>query len=509
VAQYDMTNGHVAAEYEYDPYGKLVRTTGYTLSGTTWSMVSYDPTGCPFKYQTKWHLQDVSGVASDSGFTQFDIYDYGMRWYHPRLGRFINQDPIGVAGGSNLYGFCGNDPINGSDVLGMKPAEDWWISYQVGRGYQGPGSLEWELEGKSSGTEGYDSGDGFYHFTISSPSDLNEYKYDNDYTLHVYGDNSSWAFEGNGGSPSLTYVGNSSAGVHSINTSEGTITYDSNKGMYYWNDHPVGSNLDPYDLIEVQQQYGNKKGGNSSSGNDGTTTYVGSSNSAGVTTSGGSGSVGAPGTFESLIPVWGSARAAINDLQTGHWIAGSFNTAMAVSDLFLVKSIATVGVKGLWKLGAMAVENAEKSSALRGAQAVGQAAKQGAEAAERGVWSMNPLERGRVIEDAMGSNLPKNFPTIDRFSNGVATSIKSLDLSAASYQNAAALTRTVNRYIDSIAAFSGRTWAGATVDGSQIVTRQLQLVVPSVGSATQEAALATAVQRAQEMGVQLVITRFP
>ena len=123
VAQYDLTNSHVAAEYEYDPYGKLVRTTGYTLSDTTWSMVSYDPTGCPFKYQTKYHLQDALGVASDSGFTQFDIYDYGQRWYHPRMGRFINQDPIGVSGGANLYNFCGNDPINRFDVLGQS-----WLS---------------------------------------------------------------------------------------------------------------------------------------------------------------------------------------------------------------------------------------------------------------------------------------------------------------------------------------------------------------------------------------------
>jgi hypothetical protein len=31
---------------------------------------------------------------------------------------FLNRDPIEEAGGINLYGFCGNDAINGFDVMG-------------------------------------------------------------------------------------------------------------------------------------------------------------------------------------------------------------------------------------------------------------------------------------------------------------------------------------------------------------------------------------------------------
>ena len=125
------------------------------------------------------------------------------------------------------------------------------------------------------------------------------------------------------------------------------------------------------------------------------------------------------------------------------------------------------------------------------------------------IWEMNPFARGRVIEEAMGANLPSNFPTIDRFANGVATSIKSMDLGAATYQNAAALTRTVNGYVDSVASFGGRTWAGVTVDGSQVAARQLQLVVPRAGTAAQEAALNAAVERAQGMGVEVIVTHFP
>jgi hypothetical protein len=35
------------------------------------------------------------------------------------LGRWISEDPIGVAGGLNLYGYVGNDPVNGSDPYGL------------------------------------------------------------------------------------------------------------------------------------------------------------------------------------------------------------------------------------------------------------------------------------------------------------------------------------------------------------------------------------------------------
>jgi RHS repeat-associated protein len=43
------------------------------------------------------------------------------RYYDPGTGRFTQEDPVGLAGGMNLYGFAGGDPVNFSDPFGLCP----------------------------------------------------------------------------------------------------------------------------------------------------------------------------------------------------------------------------------------------------------------------------------------------------------------------------------------------------------------------------------------------------
>jgi RHS repeat-associated protein len=45
------------------------------------------------------------------------------RYYDPAAGRFTQEDPIGLAGGLNLYGFAAGDPVSYSDPYGLCPDE--------------------------------------------------------------------------------------------------------------------------------------------------------------------------------------------------------------------------------------------------------------------------------------------------------------------------------------------------------------------------------------------------
>jgi len=64
------------------------------------------------------------------------LYYNRARYYDPKLGRFLSEDPIGIEGGLNLYTYAGNDPVNGRDPSGlmMVCVVTEWLVYTT---YQG------------------------------------------------------------------------------------------------------------------------------------------------------------------------------------------------------------------------------------------------------------------------------------------------------------------------------------------------------------------------------------
>jgi RHS repeat-associated protein len=62
------------------------------------------------------------------------------RYYDPRTGRFTQQDPIGLAGGLNAYGFAGGDPVSYSDPFGLCP---WCVGAGAGALLGAGGTVLW------------------------------------------------------------------------------------------------------------------------------------------------------------------------------------------------------------------------------------------------------------------------------------------------------------------------------------------------------------------------------
>ncbi len=50
---------------------------------------------------------------------EVDLYYMRARWYEPKSGRFLSEDPAGLDGGLNPYTFAGSEPVNGTDPVGM------------------------------------------------------------------------------------------------------------------------------------------------------------------------------------------------------------------------------------------------------------------------------------------------------------------------------------------------------------------------------------------------------
>jgi RHS repeat-associated protein len=127
-ARYSQTLGSQFYAFTYDPQGSLTGsqysgntfTPGYSTSsfeayghrggqiGNNGSLPSNQP---PFEFGGQY------GYYTD---VETGLLCLTHRYYDPGTGKFINRDPIGYAGGQNLYGFADGNPVNEIDPNGTQ-----------------------------------------------------------------------------------------------------------------------------------------------------------------------------------------------------------------------------------------------------------------------------------------------------------------------------------------------------------------------------------------------------
>jgi hypothetical protein len=131
------------------------------------------------------------------------------------------------------------------------------------------------------------------------------------------------------------------------------------------------------------------------------------------------------------------------------------------------------------------------------------------------IWNLGFTTRGQIIHEIFGDgSLPPLFRIIDKldFATGEATSIKSIDVRAATYQDANRFMNRVNAYVNRLTEYEGGLLQNVQVDLSQMTERILELIVPKGHlTAMHRAVIDAAKVRAQTVGtypVRIIVKEF-
>jgi RHS repeat-associated protein len=102
------SSGEMRLHRQFDAFGNIVAEIRYNETGTPLAPGSFEHETLEIAF---------SGRPYDSAT---GLQNNLNRWYDPRLGRWMSEDPIGYAGGdANLYRYVGNRPTDWRDPLGL------------------------------------------------------------------------------------------------------------------------------------------------------------------------------------------------------------------------------------------------------------------------------------------------------------------------------------------------------------------------------------------------------
>ena len=135
----------------------------------------------------------------------------------------------------------------------------------------------------------------------------------------------------------------------------------------------------------------------------------------------------------------------------------------------------------------------------------------GPSAAGEDIWSLSNFQRGLKIRRIFGANLPNSFPVIARYDAGKAVMIKSMDLTAASYQKGDTAERTLKGYLKELKKYQGqeKPWGSDSIviRNEDIKQKELILVIPQNNVNANEMLLKDIVTYADSIGINMIIER--
>ena len=123
------------------------------------------------------------------------------------------------------------------------------------------------------------------------------------------------------------------------------------------------------------------------------------------------------------------------------------------------------------------------------------------------LWEKGAFKRGQIIDKALGNNLGYNFPVIDKLNDRTITSIKSMDLTANTYQTGRGIYNALVKNIDDLEAFEKRSWRHTTINIDDYDYKQLEVAIPKITiSKDQKNGLEQAVKYAKSKNINVKIT---
>jgi RHS repeat-associated protein len=109
--------------YQFDSQGNISQRLDANVNVLSTDM--YDAWG---NLKAGGDTTDPFGYHAQDGY--YTDHETGLilctnRYYDPQTGHWLNRDPIGTLGGINIYGYCGNNPVNFSDPSGLHFLGPW------------------------------------------------------------------------------------------------------------------------------------------------------------------------------------------------------------------------------------------------------------------------------------------------------------------------------------------------------------------------------------------------